>query len=114
MPQWGNTDEYADAPKSQADDKGNTGQDLYGTEVFGVDAQEVAAGSATHSGWVRRVAGTGGRSGRVQEEVLVAMSGKTFSKNDAGDYLDVTDFANTTPGAANTTGTADDTEYPDA
>jgi len=113
MAQWGNKDQYSDAPKFDVDDKSNTGQEQYGNTVFAVDAQEVAAGTAAHSGWVRRVAGTGGRSGRVQEEVLVAMSGSSFSKNDAGEYVDATDFANTAA-EANTTGTADDTPYPDA
>ena len=47
--------------------------------VFGVDVNEIAveenAGRhATHTGWVRRQVGTGGRSGRVQEEVLVALN----------------------------------------
>ena len=31
------------------------------------------AGKVAHAGWVRRVVGTGGRSGRVQYETLVAM-----------------------------------------
>lgn len=113
MAQWGDKDQYSDAPKSQVDDKGNTGQDQYGNTVFAVDAQEVAAGSSTHSGWIRRVAGTGGRNGRVQEEVIVAMGGSSFSKDDAGNFVDATDFANTAA-VANTTGSADDTEYPDS
>lgn len=113
MAQWGDKDQYSDAPKFDVDDKGNTGQDQYGNTVFAVDAQEVAAGSSPHSGWIRRVAGTGGRSGRVQEEVLVAMGGSTFSKDDSGNYVDATDFANTAA-EANTSGTADDTLYPDS
>lgn len=41
---------------------------------FGVDANEVAAGSGAvaHTGWVLRTTGQGGRSGRVFNEVLVA------------------------------------------
>ena len=114
MALWGNKDQYSDAPKFTTDAAtGETGQEEYGTEVFAVDAQEVAAGSTPHSGWVRRVAGSGGRSGRVQEEVLCAMSGATFSKDDAGNFVDATDFANTAA-EANTTGTADDTQYPDS
>jgi hypothetical protein len=47
--------------------------------VFGVDANEIASqeagsGHATHQGWVRRQVFQGGRAGRIQEEVLVAMS----------------------------------------
>ena len=50
--------------------------------VFGVDNTEIALANnalnkPAHTGWVLRKAGTGGRSGRVQTEVLVAggMSG---------------------------------------
>lgn len=47
-------------------------------KVYGVTAGEVAAAraektdSVTHAGWVRRWEGSGGRSGRVFHEVLVA------------------------------------------
>lgn len=47
-------------------------------------------GSATHAGWVKRTVGYGGRAGRVQTEVLVAMGSMTTDNND------------------------DDTAYPDA
>ena len=45
-------------------------------KVYGVDTTETAVQDSkiAHAGWVRRVAGSGGRSGRVQTEVLVAMS----------------------------------------
>jgi hypothetical protein len=41
---------------------------------FGVDANEVAAGggAVSHTGWVLRTVGQGGRAGRVFNEVLVA------------------------------------------
>jgi hypothetical protein len=39
---------------------------------------------AAHTGWVLRTVGTGGRAGRVQSEVLVAMSGN-FAGSDASD-----------------------------
>lgn len=39
---------------------------------------------AAHTGWVLRTVGTGGRAGRVQTEVLVAMSGN-FAGSDASD-----------------------------
>ena len=53
--------------------------------VFGVSAAEVAyantagteADIVPHSGWVVRTEGTGGRSGRVNYEVLVAASSIT-------------------------------------
>ena len=46
--------------------------------LFGIDAQEQAVSESTydvpHSGWVIRTTGSGGRAGRVQHEVLVALS----------------------------------------
>jgi hypothetical protein len=53
--------------------------------VYGVDTSEMAyannagteADAVTHAGWVRRTAGTGGRSGRVFYETLVAGSSIT-------------------------------------
>lgn len=50
--------------------------------IYGVSTAEMAyantgsteADAVPHAGWVRRTAGTGGRSGRVQYEVLVAGS----------------------------------------
>lgn len=109
MAQWGSNDQYSDAPKFTTDAAtGETGQEEYGTQVFGVDANEVAAGNSPGVGWVRRVAGTGGRNGRVQEEILVALSGATaFASGDA------VDFANTEAQAA-AGGTADDSLYPDS
>ncbi len=56
--------------------------------VFGVDTTEAGVTQgAGHAGWVRRTAGSGGRSGRVQYEVLVA--GSSIS----GDAADDTEFA---------------------
>lgn len=57
--------------------------------VFGVDTTEVAIGTTkvAHAGWVRRIEGTGGRAGRVQTEVLVAMG------TIASDAADDTEFA---------------------
>ena len=40
------------------------------------------ARTAGHAGWVRRVVGTGGRAGRVQEETLVAMGSITGDLED--------------------------------
>ena len=42
----------------------------------------------THAGWVRRVVGTGGRAGRVQQEVLVAMGSMTGDQADDIQYPD--------------------------
>lgn len=108
MAQWGKNDQLSDVPKFAVDDKGNTGADEYGTTVFGVDAAEVAAGNAPHCGWVRRTEGTGGRAGRVHEEVLVALSSSAFASGDAAD------FAGAEASDDPLVGTADDTEYPDS
>jgi hypothetical protein len=91
MPLWGSNDAASNstifaaaqvkvAPNTANRDAlfGNTTANAFiaGVTVgqYGVDAAEIAAGggSASHTGWVLRTAGQGGRAGRVQEEVLVA------------------------------------------
>ena len=111
MSLFGKRDQYSDAPKFVAKaETGETGQDLFGTEVFGVDAAESAAArgdgkGSVPPGWVKVTTGTGGRSGRVTHETL-ACTGITG---------DATDFANTsTLDVANTTGTADDATFADS
>jgi hypothetical protein len=44
--------------------------------VYGVDTTEATVQNSklAHSGWVKRVTNSGGRSGRIQSEVLVANS----------------------------------------
>lgn len=44
--------------------------------------------AATHAGWVKRTVGTGGRAGRVQTEVLVAMGSMTGDQADDIEYPD--------------------------
>jgi len=41
----------------------------------------------THSGWIKRTVGTGGRAGRVQYETLVAMGTAAATSGDAADDL---------------------------
>lgn len=41
----------------------------------------------THSGWVKRTVGTGGRAGRIQYETLVAMGAPAATSGDASDDL---------------------------
>jgi hypothetical protein len=59
---------------------GNTTPDVSITNetigLFGVDANEVAVtgSQVAHQGWVLRTTGSGGRAGRVQQEVLVALA----------------------------------------
>lgn len=91
MPLWGSSDEASNStifaaaqvkvtPNTANRDAlfGNTTANAFiaGVTVgqYGVDSAEIAAGggSAAHTGWVLRTAGSGGRAGRVFEEVLVA------------------------------------------
>jgi hypothetical protein len=59
--------------------------------LFGVDDQEVAVDKkGAHTGWVLRTVGTGQRAGRVQEEVLIAMT----SMNNTGGDGDAQVYAN--------------------
>lgn len=106
MSQWKNTDDAANsvlwAPTSvklapntgnQTDLFGNTTADAFITGLtvgqFGVDAAEAQAAragadaKAAHAGWVLRTTGSGGRAGRVQNEVLVAMGSMTGDAEDA-------------------------------
>jgi len=116
MSSWGNNDNAANAPYwavnstivNAADAKsvnaaptaanvallyGNTTADVYTTNatigLFLVDAQESLATHAQHSGWVLRTTGAGGRAGRVQNEVLVALS-NVIGDGDAQQYANVT------------------------
>lgn len=116
MSSWGNNDNAANAPYwavnstivNAADVKavaaaptaanvallyGNTTADVYTTGqtigLFAVDNQESLATHAQHTGWVLRTTGSGGRAGRVQNEVLVALSGVT-GDGDAQQYANVT------------------------
>jgi hypothetical protein len=133
MSSWGNNDNAANAPywavnstiMNVADAEqygsaptaanvaklfGNTTADVYTTGqtigLFGVDAQESLATHAQHTGWILRTTGSGGRAGRVQNEVLVALSTMN-SDADGQVYANVsitlTSLANTsvTSGAAN-------------
>ena len=116
MALWSNTDANTSAPKyvtsylkvSQSSANvnlayGNTTTSAFITNanvgIFAVDTNEIANTSATnkashpaHAGWVLRTAGTGGRAGRVQTEVLVAMGSMTAdgsaSANDDPIYAD--------------------------
>jgi hypothetical protein len=47
-----------------------------------------SAGNITHTGWVRRTTGTGGRAGRVQYETLVAGGSITGDQADDRQFPD--------------------------
>lgn len=112
MSQWGKTDVASNsviwAPTSVKQSPtranantlfGNTSANGYGTGetigMFGVDTNEVTAERAArqarpaHAGWVLRTEGSGGRAGRVTQEVLVAMGSMGNDAEDAiyQDYL---------------------------
>ena len=90
MPLWGNQDAASNstifaptsvklAPNSANRDNlfDNTTADAFITGVtvgqFGVDSNEIAVNpGVAHTGWVLRTEGSGGRAGRVFNEVLVA------------------------------------------
>ena len=96
MALWANTDDAANSTiyaaaqvnktpntANQTDLFGNTTADAFVSGVtvgqFGVSQDEAIAARAegkkvTHSGWVLETIGSGGRAGRVQREVLVAMN----------------------------------------
>lgn len=91
MSSWGNNDNSANAPlwaaatvkleptRSNVEDLfDNTTQDYFidgeAVGLFGVDANESDVAGHVHTGWVLRTEGSGGRAGRVQQEVLVALS----------------------------------------
>jgi hypothetical protein len=102
MSSWGNNDNSANAPywavnstivnatntKNNAAAPtaanvallfGNTTSDVYTVGetigLFGISAAEAEVDKkGAHTGWVLRTTGSGGRAGRVQEEVLVAMN----------------------------------------
>lgn len=108
MAQWGNTDDAANSvlwavsqlnktanTTTQAELFGNTTANAFvtGTTIgqFGAGVQEVQAnGDITHSGWILRTEGSGGRAGRVTHEVLVA-GGYTFT-SDASDDAVLPDY----------------------
>lgn len=105
MANHGIRDQYSDAPKAYVNDKGETGQAQFGNTVYGVSSVEAAvSGKVAHAGWVRRVVGSGGRTGRVTTEVLIA-TGRIVT--------DATSFSNTSSGVvANSSGTADNAVFP--
>ncbi len=116
MSSWGNNDNAANAPYwavnstivNATDAKSvaaaptaanvallyaNTTADAYTVGetigLFGVDAQEASSTNRVHTGWVLKTTGSGGRAGRVQEEVLVALSNFVGTDGDAQVYANV-------------------------
>lgn len=88
MPSWSTTDQANSAPVYVTEvETGETGIQMYGNNVFGVDkAEAVVTGKGVAPGWVRVTTGSGGRAGRVTYETLVAF------RNITGDGSDDTTF----------------------
>lgn len=130
MPLWGNTDDAANSVISAASQVRRTPNTANQTELFGnttanafiagvtvgqygVDEGEMVAARASgvkpaHAGWVLRVEGQGGRAGRVQQEVLVAMRTITGDAEDVA-YPDFTLFITAQPEDASANSDADET-----
>ena len=66
-------------------------------KVFGVDAGEAEVTGKAHAGWVRRTVGTGGRSGRVFYETLVAGGSITGDQSDDSQFPDLAITIGTQP-----------------
>jgi hypothetical protein len=133
MAQWGNTDDAANSVlwatsqvnlPANTDNQtalfGNTTADAFvtGTTIgqYGVDINEVTAARAegsgdraAHAGWVLRTVGSGGRLGRTQTEVLVAMSSITTG-SDAEDTVYEDAFITITTQPSNATANTTDSE----
>jgi hypothetical protein len=112
MPLWSNTDANTSAPKfAVAGGLGvaQNGDALYANTtigefvdnlavgVFAVDAVEMVqpenlTNKPTHTGWILRTEGTGGRTGRIQTEVIVAggIGEETGDTDDDAIYVDRT------------------------
>jgi hypothetical protein len=58
------------------------------TLSLGAGSSSTGGTTLTHAGWVRRTVGTGGRAGRVNQEVLVAMGSITGDQADDIQYPD--------------------------
>jgi len=119
MAQWGNTDDaansviwapaqYKTAANSTTRDAlfGNTTADAlisgitvgqYGEDTAEARAKRVSgAARAAHAGWVVKTTGSGGRSGRVSYETLIAMGSITGDAEDTT-FPDYTIFITTQP-----------------
>jgi len=112
MSLWGNTDANTYAPKfAVASGVGlsETGSQLYNTDtnvsgglatvrVSGVNAEEqttVSNAQGGHAGWVSVTNGTGGRTGRVMVETIVAMGSMSVDSDPVVTANDDVYFANT-------------------
>lgn len=99
MAQWNKNDNAANSPfwsaalSMKRETAANQTHEFSNT-VFGVAPGEMTAkraaseGRPAHSGWVRKVEGTGGRAGRIQYETLVAMKAMVGDASDDTTFKD--------------------------
>lgn len=81
MALWTNVDETAGKPKNLSSSEKSA--------TVGIDAVEAAANGLT-AGWNLKTTGSGGRSGRVFHEVLVAMGSMTGDNDDIAPEITIT------------------------
>jgi hypothetical protein len=119
MPLWGNKDQANNAPKYKIlSTSPNTGIDLFGTQIVGLDDGEIQTGhKADHAGWVRVQRGTGpvasititaGGSGYSNADTVKVSGGTTnaaatLTTNSTGGIATVT-LTNGGAGFTNTSG----------
>ena len=65
-----------------------SGANHYLTGTTATGTASLGSGNYTHSGWVKRTVGTGGRAGRVQYETLVATGSITGDASDDTEFPD--------------------------
>ena len=99
MALWSNTDANTSAPLFIVDViTGNTGVQAFNQTpvgTYGVSAGEAEATPPNgHAGWVLRTVGSGGRTGRVTEETLVAMGSMDLDASDDTIYPDYRIYIN--------------------
>ena len=85
---------WEDALPNGGDRLANTAVGIFGVDNFEADVNAQGA----HTGWVLRKTFTGGRAGRVQQEVLVAMS-TMITDNTSPIYPDATITISSQPGS---------------
>lgn len=82
-------------------------ENVYGVDDTEAEAMRAAGPRAAHTGWVRRIEGTGGRAGRVTFETMVAMSALNGDANDDAVIPDATIIISSQPvDSSATTGSA--------
>ena len=91
---------------SYSESSNSSGTQGDSTKVYGVDAGESEVLGKTHSGWVRRTVGTGGRENRVLYETLVANGSIAGDQSDDSQFADLAITIGTQPSDTSVVGPA--------